>query len=62
MPRSPESGRERVRLDPALRGNLDTTKSVIATFFQVFPHGILWSNEREGVATTSSCSARSSRR
>ncbi len=27
--------------------NLDTTKSLIATFFQVFPNGIMWSNERE---------------
>jgi spermidine synthase len=33
---------------PLAESNLDTTKSVIATFFQVFPHGILWSNGREG--------------
>jgi spermidine synthase len=33
---------------PLYQSNLDTAKSVIATFFQVFPHGILWSNEREG--------------
>ncbi|MFI5457538.1 MAG: fused MFS/spermidine synthase [Isosphaerales bacterium] len=33
---------------PLYEMNLDTAKSVIATFFQVFPHGILWSNEREG--------------
>ena len=33
---------------PLYESNLDTAKSVIATFFQVFPHGILWSNEREG--------------
>jgi spermidine synthase len=33
---------------PLYETNLDTVKSVIATFFQVFPHGILWSNEREG--------------
>ena len=33
---------------PLYESNLDTTKSVIATFFQVFPDGILWSNEREG--------------
>jgi spermidine synthase len=33
---------------PLYESNLDTTKSVIATFFQVFPHGILWTNEREG--------------
>jgi spermidine synthase len=32
---------------PLYESNLDTTKSVIATFFQVFPNGILWSNERE---------------
>jgi spermidine synthase len=34
---------------PLYESNLDTTKSVIATFFQVFPHAILWSNNREGV-------------
>jgi spermidine synthase len=33
---------------PLYESNLDTTKSVIASFFQVFPHGILWSNERAG--------------
>ena len=33
---------------PLYESNLDTTKSVIATFFQVFPHGILWNNQREG--------------
>ncbi len=33
---------------PINEGNLETTKSVIATFFQVFRHGILWSNEHEG--------------
>ena len=33
---------------PLYETNLDAVKSVIATFFQVFPHGILWSNEREG--------------
>ncbi len=33
---------------PLYQSNLDTAKSVIATFFQVFPSGILWSNEREG--------------
>ncbi|MEA2592201.1 MAG: spermidine synthase, partial [Actinomycetota bacterium] len=32
---------------PLVESDLDTTKSLIATFFQVFPHGILWSNERE---------------
>ena len=35
---------------PINEGNLETTRSVIATFFQVFPHGILWSNEYEGRA------------
>ncbi|MGO9914281.1 MAG: spermidine synthase, partial [Isosphaeraceae bacterium] len=35
---------------PINEGNLETTRSVIATFFQVFPHGILWSNEYEGSA------------
>jgi spermidine synthase len=35
---------------PLGESDLDTTKSLIATFFQVFPHGILWSNEREGHA------------
>ena len=33
---------------PLYESNLETTKSVIATFFQVFPNGILWSNEHEG--------------
>ena len=33
---------------PLYESNLDTAKSVIATFFQVFPEGIVWSNEREG--------------
>jgi spermidine synthase len=33
---------------PLYESNLDTTKSVIATFFQVFPDAILWSNEKEG--------------
>ena len=33
---------------PLYETNLDTTKSMIATFFQVFPHGIVWSNKREG--------------
>ncbi len=34
---------------PLYESNLETTKSVIATFFEVFPNGILWSNDREGV-------------
>ena len=33
---------------PINEGNLATSKSVIATFFQAFPEGILWSNEHEG--------------
>ncbi len=33
---------------PLYNTNLDSSKSVIATFFQVFPHGIVWSNYREG--------------
>ena len=33
---------------PFYESNLETTKSVIATFFQVFPNGIVWSNDREG--------------
>jgi spermidine synthase len=32
---------------PLVESDLDTTKSLIATFFQVFPDGILWSNERD---------------
>ncbi len=35
---------------PLYECNVETAKSVIATFFQVFPHGMLWSNEREGNA------------
>jgi spermidine synthase len=33
---------------PLYESNEETTKSVIATFFKVFPKGIIWSNEREG--------------
>jgi spermidine synthase len=33
---------------PLYEGNLDTAKSAIATFFRVFPSGILWANEQEG--------------
>jgi spermidine synthase len=33
---------------PLYETSLDSVKSVIATFFHVFPHGIVWSNEREG--------------
>ena len=34
---------------PLYETNLESTKSVIATFFQVFPNGIVWSNERDGM-------------
>jgi spermidine synthase len=30
---------------PLYESNLDTSKSVISTFFKVFPNGILWSND-----------------
>jgi spermidine synthase len=33
---------------PLNESDLETTRSLIATFFQVFPNGILWSNERDG--------------
>ena len=33
---------------PLYESNSDTVKSVIATFFKVFPNGILWSNDSEG--------------
>jgi spermidine synthase len=33
---------------PLYESSLDTTKSLIATFFKVFPHGILWSNDIAG--------------
>src|SRR5439155_21526499 len=33
---------------PLYESNLDTAKSVIATFFQVFPNGVLWSNDQDG--------------
>ena len=33
---------------PLYESSLETTKSVIATFFKVFPNGSLWSNDREG--------------
>lgn len=32
---------------PLAESDLETSKSLIATFFQVFPEGILWSNENE---------------
>jgi spermidine synthase len=32
---------------PLYAGDLETIKSVFATFFEVFPHGIVWSNARE---------------
>jgi spermidine synthase len=32
---------------PLNESNLDTARSVLATFFQVFPHATLWSNERD---------------
>ena len=33
---------------PLYESNAETVKSVIATFFKVFPNGILWSNDTEG--------------
>jgi spermidine synthase len=33
---------------PLYEGNLDTARTQIATFFEVFPNGVLWSNEHEG--------------
>lgn len=33
---------------PLYESNSDTAKSVLATFFQVFPNGILWSNDAKG--------------
>ena len=33
---------------PLYESNTETTKSVIATFFKVFPNGILWSNDIDG--------------
>ncbi|WP_165251290.1 spermine/spermidine synthase domain-containing protein [Paludisphaera soli] len=34
---------------PLYESDVETARSVIATFFQVFPNGILWSNDREGI-------------
>lgn len=34
---------------PLYESNQETAKSVIATFFEVFPNGIIWSNDREGI-------------
>jgi spermidine synthase len=34
---------------PFYESNLDTAKSVLGTFFQVFPNGIVWSNDTNGV-------------
>ena len=33
---------------PLYESNSDTVKSVIATFFKVFPNGVLWSNDVDG--------------
>ena len=33
---------------PLYETSLETTKSVISTFFEVFPNGILWCNNHEG--------------
>ncbi len=33
---------------PLAESDLEATRSLIATFFEVFPQGILWSNERDG--------------
>ena len=33
---------------PLYESNLDSAKSLISTFFQVFPNGILWSNDERG--------------
>lgn len=33
---------------PLYESNEDTAKSVIATFFKVFPNGIIWSNDNRG--------------
>ncbi len=33
---------------PLYEGNSDTVKSVIATFFRVFPNGLIWSNDIKG--------------
>ena len=33
---------------PLYESNIDSTKSLIATFFKVFPNGILWSNDADG--------------
>jgi spermidine synthase len=33
---------------PLYESNMETAQSVVATFFQVFPDGMIWSNEREG--------------
>ena len=45
---------------PLYESSLETTKSVIATFFEVFPNGIVWSNGASAKATTPSCLRRSS--
>lgn len=33
---------------PLYESDMETVRSLIATFFRVFPHGILWTNEHEG--------------
>ena len=34
---------------PLYESNVDAVKSEIATFFAVFPHGVIWSNDNAGV-------------
>ncbi len=36
---------------PLLECDEETARSLISTFFEVFPNGILWTNEREGYGT-----------
>ncbi len=34
---------------PLYESNVEAVKSEIATFFEVFPHGVIWSNDNSGV-------------
>ena len=46
---------------PIANGDLETARSLIATFFEVFPEGSSGPTSTKGSATTPSCSGRSSR-
>ena len=57
--RSSQPGRHRHALRSAVREHAEAVKSEIATFFEVFPDGIIFGNTFHAWATTWCCSDRS---